>query len=313
MWIEMSRETEHGGIGWEFATCVWSPVAKENKSSWPFWTAVGNAKKGEEVLHLTGKGTGAHFVGYSQVASDGYHTKETPPAPGPWKWSKDFFRADLRDFVPFENPISLTAIFSTRRSELEEYFSANRIGNKRHVFFVKQSGRLQCLNGAYLSEVDAELLAALFGDQISAVNRNSPLSFARTGTQLRELLTRQGQRAFSDNVRDSFDGRCCFPDCEVSDRRFLVGAHIARWTDNAELRGQTGNGLCLCLEHDRAFEIGLFWLEDDLSVTVNVSSALPLGEIGRRLLAAQGQKIRPGRIPPIRDALREHRSRFVRG
>ena len=106
---------------------------------------------------------------------------------------------------------------------------------KERLFYVIQGGRLQCLNGAYLSEVSRDL-ARLLLDRTEDRPQHS-LSVVRevsTGKRLRELLTRVGQRPFSDIVRENYGTKCCFPDCDVAERTFLRGSHIARWADEPE-------------------------------------------------------------------------------
>lgn len=311
IFVEMSRDLEHGGSGWEFPVCLWSPTRKEKGPSWPFWDMLLRATAGDIVLHLRGAGKAANFVGYSTVANAGYRTDRKPLRPGAWKWSSEFNRVDLTSYVPFAQAISLVDVFSRRRAELESYFVANKrtpAGEKRHIFYVIQSGRLQCLNGAYLSEVDEDLQLALFGDQIFAASSSPPLGSVTVGTQLREVLARIGQREFSEGVRDAYGHRCCFPGCDVDDRRFLVASHIARWADDEALRGSIGNGLCLCLHHDKAFETGVFWLEDDYTVSLS-DAAMPTGGLGHGISAARGRRIAQGKTAPLVDAVRQHRSR----
>lgn len=314
IFIEMSRDLEHGGPGWEFPTCVWSPTRKDKGGTWAFWEMVLRAQPGDLVLHLRGSGRAARFVGYSTVNRGGYRTVERPPHPSSWSWSGEFYRADLADYIPLAQPIPLVDLFSRRRSELNQYFDDNKSRSgrdKRHIFFVKQAGRLQCLNGAYLSEVDADLQVALFGDVMFGIGSEAAVEAVPVGTQLREVLARIGQREFSESVRDAYDNRCCFPGCDVADRRFLVASHIARWADNFALRGSIGNGLCLCLNHDKAFEAGLFWLEDDLSIAIRDRHELPNGTLGVSLSGALGAKLNAGSVSPMIAAVREHRLRVV--
>jgi hypothetical protein len=271
LYIEMSRDEVHGGGEWRFLKCVWAPTAKQRGAgSWPYWTKVRDLKTGDIVVHLQGKPPHAYFVGYSTVESDGEETSERPPIPADWDYADRFYRAKLRDYVQFAAPINLGTIFRERRSQLETYFSANKVrGRKKlNLFFVIQGGRLQCQNGAYLSDGDDELLEILFGPP--SVFRGDdltppPVLSVRTGEQLAEVFVRLGQSEFSDRVRASYGGSCCFPGCQVNDRRFLVGSHIARWSDHVVLRGDLSNGLSLCLIHDKAFEIGLFTLDSNFA------------------------------------------------
>ena len=273
IYIEMSRYDIHGGGTWVFPNCIWAPTEKDKGGSWPFWTKVLSVREGDIIIHLRGKTPKAYFVGYSTVASDGIKTNQRPPDSGKWNYATGFFRADLSGFTPFYKPVNLVDLFSSRGTELKEYFDghkAKRLKNS-NIFYVWQSNRLQCLNGAYLSNVDEELLAALFGSGVNTIttsNGNTVVS-VKTGSQIIRVLTRTGQKKFSDSVKDQYGNRCCFPGCKVSDSRFLVGSHIARWSDNEAMRGDISNGLCFCLIHDKAFEIGYFTIDQKFHVYVN--------------------------------------------
>jgi putative restriction endonuclease len=310
IFLEMSREEEHGGGSWAFPNCVWSPSVKENGSKWPFWEKVLSIQEGDTVLHLRGVHPNAFFVGYSTATGNGFVTSKRPPHAGAWSFAPSFHKADLSGFTPFYKPISLKEIFSGRRTQLEVYFDANKMQGKhrKNIFFVRQAGRLQCLNGAYLSEVDEDLFLALFGEAPPAQS-DQPLKTAvsvETGFQLKTIQTRIGQTEFSKKVKQLYRHRCCFPSCEINDPRFLVGAHIARWSDNELLRGHLGNGLCLCVFHDKAFELGVFTLDEHHRVFLNPREKSANSSIASALLPYQGRPIAHAEVPPLDDALIEH-------
>ncbi|RUX96069.1 MULTISPECIES: HNH endonuclease [unclassified Mesorhizobium] len=305
MYLEMSRDDAHGGGSWGFTKCVWAPVHKENGSSWPFWSKVGDIKAGDVVLHLRGVPPNAEFVGYSIATTDGSAALDRPPEPKGWSFSAAFYRAELGQFTSFEAPINLNELFRTRREPLEVYFERNRArgADRRNVFFVRQAGRLQCLNGAYLSEVDDDLFEALFDERLQPSTGQS-VAVVKTASVLSEARRRVGQQEFAKGIRASYGGRCCFPGCTVDDDRFLVASHIARWSDNPSLRGHIGNGLYLCLTHDRAFELGLYTLDKEFRVHINAAKE------GSSVLAAMakwnGEQVRLGTTLPLHDALLEH-------
>lgn len=253
----MARNEAHGGGTWAFQNCVWSPTQKRGGGSWPFWTKILQVRQGDTVLHLRGVSPNAHFVGYSIASGDGFETTRRPPDPKQWGYAERFYRASLSGFTPFHQRVNLTDLFSSRRTELEEYFDTNKAlgSSKLNVFFVRQAGRLQCLNGAYLSDMDEALLTALFGSgrPINAPLDGSTVVSVETGSQISTVRSRLGQAKFSREIKKMYGNHCCFPGCQVSDSRFLVGSHIARWIDNEALRGHMGNGLCFCLVHDKAF------------------------------------------------------------
>ncbi len=276
LWLEMSRDPIHGGGGWDFTKCLWSPTRKQNGAKWAFWETVRRVRMDDTVLHLRGEGPEAAFVGFSTADSDGTETTERPPEPGQWGYATTFYRALLRDFMPLATPIPLQQVFQQRGPRLRAYFAENRAkrgARKKRLFYVIQATRLQCLNGAYLSEVDDELATILLDDEPSPANPTAPphqvAHDVATRQQLALLKVRIGQSSFSEQVHANYGHQCCFPGCTIDERQFLRGAHITRWTDEPAMRGNISNGLCLCLMHDQAFESGLFTLDLEHRVRVN--------------------------------------------
>ena len=310
IYLEMARDETHGGGTWAFPNCVWSPTEKRGGGAWPFWSKVLKVKDGDTVIHLRGIPPKAFFVGYSIASGDGFETSRRPPDPKERDFAERFYRADLSDFTPFHTPINLSEIFSSRRVELEEYFDQNRVRgeNKSNIFYVRQYGRLQCLNGAYLSDVDEDLLIALFGTDgpITSPDTGERVVSVETGSQIATVRSRLGQAKFAREVKQLYASRCCFPGCLMSDPRFLVSAHIARWSDNENLRGDLANGLCLCLLHDKAFEIGMFTLDENYRVFVNPKERNGDSPLAKELTSHHGEQISLAEIVPSQDALLEH-------
>lgn len=306
----MARDEIHGGGSWAFPNCVWAPTEKRGGGAWPFWRKVLDIQEGDIVLHLRGVPPNANFVGYSFASGSGFETTRRPPVPKSWDFAKRFYRCDLSDFTLFHQPINLTDLFESRRTELDAFFDANisRGASKLNIFFVKQAGRLQCLNGAYLSDVDEELLNVLFGSGGAVIVPASGQAVVsvETSVQISRVRTRLGQAKFSAAIKELYGNRCCFPGCSMTDVRFLVGSHIARWSDNETLRGHLGNGLCFCLLHDKAFEIGLFTLDEKFKVFVNPKEQKATSDVVRELLAHNGEQISLSKIRPLDDALLEH-------
>jgi hypothetical protein len=314
IYLEMSRDEEHGGAGWGFTECLWSPSRKSNGSHWSHWDLLMSVKKGDTILHLRGKTGTAAFVGYSFASSDGYIANSRPPLVKGWV-SPEYYRVDLVDFHKFDDPIPLNKVFYQQGKELSPYFKTNDSkpkGKREHLFFVIQRGRLQCLNGAYLSEVSPELANILLGPDFSgnASLPRPPAISVKTGTQIVQLRARVGQQQFSENVRTNFGNKCCFPGCKIVDREFLIGAHISRWVDNQTHRGDTSNGLCLCLFHDKAFEMGMFTLTEDYQISVNRKMIMKSEWAQHNVLPYAGQKISLSQIPPSVESIHDHWDRI---
>ncbi len=58
----MSRDANHGGPGWEFGTCLWSPTERNGGGRWGCWDLMQRVRKGDVVMHLRGK-TKQQFIG----------------------------------------------------------------------------------------------------------------------------------------------------------------------------------------------------------------------------------------------------------
>ena len=314
IWLEMSHDHDHGGFGWEFTKCLWSPSHKNPSGSWPFWNSLLKTKENDIVIHLRGTSHKRFFVSYSIADVDGYETDNRPPKPKDWNFARSYIRVPLKDFVPFIEPISLDEVFKINEQELRDYFISNKKRSrleKELLFYVIQSDRLQCLNGAYCSHVSPVLARIIFGPDFSYDRiRVQPVSIVLTGQQITQIATRIGQKEFSDNVCDNYKNQCCFPECEVNEEQFLLGAHIARWSDVLELRGQIANGLCLCLMHDKAFEKGLFTLNLDFKICINHDEIRNSKWAQFHLTPYGGFKIRVGSIKPSEEALKHHWQRI---
>ena len=131
----------------------------------------------------------------------------------------------------------------------------------------------------------------------------------KTGEQLRQVRGRVGQQEFSLKIKNLYEKRCCFPKCQISDPRFLVGSHIARWTDNKEKRGELSNGICLCVFHDKAFELGIFSLDKNFKIIINPKGLDKNSSILETLSPVAGNKIYLAKISSSLDSLREHWNR----
>lgn len=128
----------------------------------------------------------------------------------------------------------------------------------------------------------------------------------KVGQKKSEIVSRVGQSVFARNIKKLYGHKCCFPYCDVSDRRYLIAAHIARWSDNEVLRGHLGNGLCLCLMHDKAFELGVFTLNSKYEVVLKPDHMAIHSSFRLNLIAAQGSVIKTARINPLKKSLSEH-------
>jgi hypothetical protein len=256
---------------------------------------------GDIVFHLCGRSPHAIFTGFSTASSPCISLETGPNGNVP------LYRVNLAEFQKFDTPVRLSDVFEAHEAELRANFATNngKKANKARLFYVIQNDRLQCQNGAYLTELGDQLLKLIFGLLVTTTAKKAVAvaHSAATGTALSEAARRLGHHEFARNVKRNFNHQCAFPGCGVDDPRFLIGAHIARWADHPELRGETNNGLCLCLHHDKAFEVGAFTLDHLYKVVPREGVKSPW--VASLLMGHEGS-LRDCQIPPSLDALAHH-------
>ena len=308
LWIEMSREPEERSEKNRMGTCLVSPKYKDNGQTWGFWETMKSIDQEDIVLHLCGKGDEAVFTGYSEVESRVFETVEKNS-------DEVYYRVPLINYTKFDQPINLYTIFKQQKEGLQKYFLKNKslsTYDKERLFYVIQNKKLQCLNGAYLSELSNELANILFGKDFSeqASDKKIINISVKTASQLRNIKTRTGHTKFANNVKENFNYTCAFPGCQVNENSFLIGSHIARWADNEELRGDTSNGICLCVFHDKAFENGFFTLDSNMKITVNKKKTHNYPFLKDSLDLYESKKIKTSKIVPSIEALKSHWKRI---
>ncbi len=193
----MSRDENHGGGDWAFRKCLWSPTRKKTGQKWAYWETVREIKAGDLVLHLRGDtGKTAEFIGWSSAIVDGEETSERPPSPGlQWEYSPSFYRARLGDYAALKEAVSLRDIFHRQEALLSDYFAQNKQRrDKLRLFYVRQSQRWQCQNGAYCSNLDADLVEILLGEALpdggSGEASTAPMSQVTTAVRVRDKWQR---------------------------------------------------------------------------------------------------------------------------
>jgi hypothetical protein len=123
-----------------------------------------------------------------------------------------------------------------------------------------------------------------------------------------QTTRRQGQQDFATTIKENYDHRCAI--CGITEREFLVAAHINRWADDAENRLNPTNGICLCSLHDRAFEHGYISFNNQFRVILSskINQNSPLHSV---LKTHENATIKmPTYDPPSLDFLQIHREKF---
>lgn len=305
-YLELRTNNTIYDLGWNITESIWAPITKENGDNWAFWRKVSEVIKGDLIFHIQQINSINYFIGYSFAATDGYVTNASPTTlTHGWSYSKEFYKADLQYFKELTPRIPVKDYFLNNEVELRRYYAENASSiNKRNLFYTIQKGKLQCLFGAYFSNFDRILSELLVNDFVELGHEISLVT--ATDTAAAKILKRIGHQIFADNVKKNFNYKCCFPNCSVEGKGFLISGHIARWSDNENLRGHTSNGLCLCLFHDKAFEMGFFTLDNNYRVALHSNKLLTNQWLEEFLKNGQNLEIKERQVNPSLEALQQH-------
>jgi hypothetical protein len=103
VWVEVTKsEHEHGGAGWEFGTCLWSPATDARGGD--RYRVIREVKRGDRVLHFNhmtvpGAGKDSFLTGESTVAEPAVVTRDEPPKGGE-------LRKEIFEFRPRNYPLA---------------------------------------------------------------------------------------------------------------------------------------------------------------------------------------------------------------
>ena len=186
-------------------------------------------------------------------------------------------------------------------------------------------------NGAEMEEVvwnefadDRERLAQEFDALMKAYKRGKPAATAddeqlKTPPGLdgvRLAKYRVNQSFFRGAVLSAYGNACCITG--LSTPSLLIASHIKPWArcENGNERTFVSNGLCLNSLHDRAFDQGLFTLDDDYRIVLSrsIREALPRETIASYFTRYEGNAIAlPSRAKPDQSFLAYHREYVFAG
>lgn len=163
---------------------------------------------------------------------------------------------------------------------------------------------------AYESE---QLLAARLGKTIEDAADINTRDLPVQGIEREAIVrVRVNQSFFRRRIISAYEFRCCVTGmtaCEL-----LVASHIVPWAQDIANRLNPRNGLCLNALHDRAFDRGLMWVDENFVVHFDERIYLPTSKLDKGLewlTSFAGKQLRlPKRFTPDPALLRQHAARF---
>jgi len=164
-----------------------------------------------------------------------------------------------------------------------------------------------------LAEVSETILADFKKVPLEVSANIDVYDLPREGIE-REAIVKQrvNQSFFREMILSLYKNTCCITG--INNPQLLIAGHITEWSKDKENRMKPGNGLCLNLLHDKAYEKGLISITPDY--TIKVSSILKKQKKNKSIeeyfLQYDNKTITvPNKYKPIQELLEKHyRDRF---
>jgi MoxR-like ATPase len=135
VWMEMTKTShKHGGSGWEYGTCLWSPSKATDGKDW--YNTMREPIPGDLVLHSID----SVLTGFSFVKSRYREVPEQPPSPGKWANMSPYYRIDLSGYTEFLNHIPLALIVERYTEQLHDEIQNVKLS--RYPFALESSGKI---------------------------------------------------------------------------------------------------------------------------------------------------------------------------
>ena len=161
VWMEdtNSEEHNHGGPGWEFGTCLWSPSAYAEGSD--SYALMREPVADDLVIHVNNK----TLVGWSRVAAPYREDEQGPPSPGRWAGRPSYYRIDLKDYRGFTRPAAIRDFLAQYGDRIAQELRTDE--PKRYPFILYGDQQdVRRAQGAYLTRCTPNLYQLIRGATI---------------------------------------------------------------------------------------------------------------------------------------------------
>ena len=157
VWVEVSTDPAHGGSGWEFGTCLWSPVT--NRSGARRYQVMEQPARNDIVLHFRAEDRGDTALrAWSRVSSPARVTREEPPHAGDWSDRGNYYRIELMDFKYLKNEVPLEDLLVQFGDEIRDEIQTDRPS----FYPITTHGQsLRTVQGIYLAECTRRLYSLI--------------------------------------------------------------------------------------------------------------------------------------------------------
>jgi hypothetical protein len=178
-YIEITKsEHAHGGEGWEFGTCLWSPT--KNRAGVDRYSIMRSPKPRDRVIHIyhtdhDGR-LDTFIMGESRVRREVRTIDEEPPSPGDWAGMGLYYRIELSEYRQYEVPLPIRHFREKYLGEIRADLLQNR---PRFYPFNTHGDDVRTVQGIYLARA-TETLSTLI-DQALGIESAKELEEDKVG------------------------------------------------------------------------------------------------------------------------------------
>lgn len=163
---------------------------------------------------------------------------------------------------------------------------------------------------AYESEL---LLARSKGQRVTDILED--LKYIPNGKEKEaSVKVRINQSFFRSMILANYRSRCAI--CSLPESRLLIAAHIIPWAADPANRMNPKNGICMCVLHEKAFDVGLIAINDNSVIVLSKHIKRLFSEppVQRGFIIYEGNKIiEPDKFQPDGKFVKYHRDNIFLG
>ena len=271
-WIEITNPI-HGGPGWEFGTCLWSPIKDRGGSE--AWKIMKKVHSSDTIYHLLkmhpkNNKEEYYFVGVSIVLNPAQVFNDPPPKPDRWGGMAPYYRIDLTGYRPLHHPVKVNKIFQVEKVNLISELKSRPAEN---FYELKKTGNLQvslryiASSGSIVTKILTGIMEMQGLDNQSLVNEGlSPSDstpaypdYSPPGSVVTTVIRKIRDTAMIRKIKDQFKNHCAICNYAVhlpSDRFYSEGHHVRPLASFHEGPDVKQNILILCPTHHAEFDYG---------------------------------------------------------
>lgn len=283
VFVEISN-LKHGGLGWEFGTCLWSPEKDKRGSS--AWKLMENIKEGDIILHFAKIRNNQHWYGVSVASNTIQKGLPTPPIPGNWANMKPYQRVNLSYFIPLQNPYPAKDFFRNYYQELNDL-----LPHQNSFYYNDPDSRVLKMQQRYIASCPAgvyEIFNSLSdnigftpifaSEEVFSPTADQPLApdYSPPGRIKTSVSRIVRDTKLSRDTKANYEWKCQICGQSIvlpTGAKYAEGHHIKPLGGISQGPDTADNLIVLCPSHHTEFDFGSIAINPKTSLVVHIDES----------------------------------------